>query len=598
MRSRYFVVSTIFFIFLNIHGFSQAEEPAKTQKRITNTSSQIIKNVADAYWQRTLSESLYLRTKYGLDITSLPDLSYEKGRSDLNFASSLYAQLKRAKKPELTHAELLSYSILEWDLLNTMQSFQYFWLNFPVTPYASQIPTVHLAFTSFQFSKESDLESYLNLLEKYPEFIGAIQKHLEHQVKMKIVLPTEEVDQVVPFLNSYVQEPSQSLFFVQQARLSALSEEKIREFQSRITEVIESKVNPSLKNLTNYLDGDYRKEAPSPVGLSQYPKGKDYYRVLVRYHTTMDVTPEEVHQTGLDQVKRIMDRMQQVRDSLGFKGTKEEFHTILTTDPRFIPKTPDEIGQKLMAFQDKILPKIDSYFLHKPKAPYGVKRLDPALEGSMTFGYYQVPTKADPKGYYYYNGSNLKERTLMDAGSLIYHELVPGHHFQLCLQSENENLPDFRKNGGQTAYVEGWAEYASDLADEMGMYEDPYDLYGRLRSDLFLTVRLVVDTGMNYLGWPRSKGVEYMKENTFLSDTQIQTESLRYSTDIPGQALGYKMGSRKIQDLRKKCQEALKDKFDIRKFHDAVLGTGSMPMAVLEKHMDWFIESEKTTASE
>src|SRR5262245_36284925 len=204
-----------------------------------------------------------------------------------------------------------------------------------------------------------------------------------------------------------------------------------------------------------------------------------------------------------------------------------------------------------MAYVQNILPKIDSYFMKLPNAPYGVKRLDPGLEASMTFGYYQVPTKADPKGYYNYNGSDLKDRSLLDAGSLIYHELIPGHHFQLNLQSENEALPPFRREGGQTAYVEGWAEYSSDLAEQMGMYRDPYDLYGRLTADMFLTVRLVVDTGMNYMGWSQEKAMQYMKENTLLSETQIRSESLRYSTDIPGQALAYKMGSKKIQELRK-----------------------------------------------
>ena len=209
----------------------------------------------------------------------------------------------------------------------------------------------------------------------------------------------------------------------------------------------------------------------------------------------------------------------------------------------------------------------------------------------MTFGYYQIPTKADPTGYYNYNGSNLAERPLFNCASVVYHELVPGHHFQINLQSENESLPMFRREGEHTAFLEGWAEYASGLAEEMGMYQDAYELYGRLAAEMFLTVRLVVDTGMNYYGWPRSKAVEFMKANLLESDTQIFTESLRYSCDIPGQALAYKIGSTKIRALREKAKEALKDKYDVRKFHAAVLGSGSMPMTVLEQHIDWFIHS-------
>lgn len=577
---------------LVISSFAKVTETQTSNTRGTYTSSQIVKNISDAYWQRELSENLYLRIQFGMPISELTDISYGSARSRLNFSSTLYGQLKRAKKTELSHEELLTLKLLEWELLNTMQSFQFFWLNSPVTPYASPINTVHLAFTSYQFKEAKDPKNYLQLLEKYVAFITSIQNRMQDQVKMKIVLPVDELNQVVPFVTAYIREPSKSLFFVESERLKNIPQADAAKFQDQVSKAIQDSVNPSVKKLADYLDGDYRKNTGQPVGLSQYPNGKEYYQLLVKYHTTMNVTPQEVHQIGLDEVKRIQDRMSVVRGSLQFKGTKEEFQKYIETDPRFIPKTPDEIGQKLMASYEKILPKIDSYFLKQPKAPCGVKRLDPALEGSMTFGYYQVPTKADPTGYYYYNGSKLNERSLLDSASLIYHELVPGHHFQINLQSENETLPDFRKQAGQTAYVEGWAEYAAGLAEEMGMYEDPYDLYGRLTADLFLTVRLVVDTGMNDMGWSRAKAMEYMKQNSFLSETEIQTESLRYSTDIPGQALAYKMGSRKIIELRKKCSDSLKDKFDIRKFHEAVLGGGSMPMAILEEHIDWFIESE------
>jgi uncharacterized protein (DUF885 family) len=228
-----------------------------------------------------------------------------------------------------------------------------------------------------------------------------------------------------------------------------------------------------------------------------------------------------------------------------------------------------------------------------PKAPYGVKRLDPTLEGAVTFGYYQTPIPSDPKGYYYYNGSNLNQRSLIWAGSLIYHELVPGHHFQICLQEENHSLPEFRRESFATAYVEGWAEYSSTLAGEMGMYRDDYEKYGRLAAKAFLTSRLVVDTGMNLLGWPRARAIEYMKENLLLSEAEIHTETLRYSADMPGQALAYMMGANKIFELREKARAELKDAFDIRKFHHAVLSSGSMPMAVLEKHIDRHIQETR-----
>ena len=246
-----------------------------------------------------------------------------------------------------------------------------------------------------------------------------------------------------------------------------------------------------------------------------------------------------------------------------------------------------------MSYVRRIEPKVDAFFLRRPKAPYGVRRLEPQLEPGQTFGYYNPPTKAEPVGIYYFNGSNLGDRSLLNAGALIYHELVPGHHFQINLAYENQLIPPFRRETADTAYTEGWGEYASALAGEMGMYEDPYDLYGRLSMEMFITLRLVVDTGMNALGWPRAKAVELMRENLMETDTQIATESLRYSCDIPGQALAYKMGALEIRRLREKARAALGPRFDIRRFHEAVLGSGSLPMTTLARHVEWFIAQEK-----
>jgi uncharacterized protein (DUF885 family) len=266
----------------------------------------------------------------------------------------------------------------------------------------------------------------------------------------------------------------------------------------------------------------------------------------------------------------------------------------LEKDPRFIPKTPEEIGDRLMSHVSRIEPKVDAFFVRRPKAPYGVKRLEPALEGAQTFGYYSPPTAAEPRGYYRYNASKLEERSLLGSAGLAYHELVPGHHFQIALAGENTDLPPFRREYFDTAYTEGWAEYAAYLAGDMGMYAEPYDRIGRLAMDLFISTRLVVDTGMNALGWSRERAMTFMKENTMSSETQIKTESLRYSADIPGQALGYKLGALKIRELRERAREKLGERFDIRRFHEAVLSSGVLPLSTLERHIDWFIDQEKS----
>ena len=229
-----------------------------------------------------------------------------------------------------------------------------------------------------------------------------------------------------------------------------------------------------------------------------------------------------------------------------------------------------------------------------PAAPYGVKRLDPSLEGSKTFGHYNPPTPQEERGLYYYNGSKLDERPLITAGSLIYHELIPGHHFQVALQMENEDLPQWRSEVAfHSGFTEGWAEYGSSLMMEMGLYETPLDEYGRLASECFFGNRLVVDTGMHAMGWTLEQAREASRRNTLMSDLEIQTETLRYSTDLQAQALAYALGAAKIRDLRERAKSELGDAFDLRAYHRTVLENGSVPLSVLEKHVDWWIGQQR-----
>ena len=366
------------------------------------------------------------------------------------------------------------------------------------------------------------------------------------------------------------------------------------EFQKDVAATIVSDVNPALTRLAQLLDGPLRGKAPRTVGLGQYPGGKVAYARLIRAETTLNVTPEKAHAIGLREVAALERRMTEIRARLDFKGSREEFHRFLQTDPRFFPKTPEQIRDRLTSAIERIRPALDRFFVRFPKAPYAIKRLNPALEGSMTYGYYTVPSPLDPSGYYFFNGSNLDQRSLLNAAALAYHEIMPGHHFQMAQQRERLERPAFRRNLGHSGFQEGWAEYASSgLAMEAGMYSDPYDLYGRLMYDTFFSVRLVVDTGLNFYGWPRAKAIAYMKEHTLESDTQIDSETLRYAVGSPAQALSYKLGSLKMFELRRKAERALGSRFDIQRFHDALVGSGSMPLTLLEQHIDWFIAQEK-----
>jgi len=556
-------------------------------------SSRTVAEAGEAYLDFLKQDSLYLRMKFGLPIDRLPEISLAKEEADARFAARWLTRLGKVRPSDLEEDETLSFDILRRQLEVLRDSPRFHGLSFPVTPYASPFGLVNRAFSTFALPDEAAARRYLALLRQMPAFVGAVRAELTAQAARGIRIPRDELAIAIPFVASLAGDAQTSPYAVGSERLAALPPSAASAFREEVTAVIEKDVNPPLRSLVDWLGGEYRAQAPEAVGLGQYPGGPEYYAWLVRLHTTMDVSPAQVHQIGLERVAAIDTEMKKVRDGLGFAGTKAEFKALLKKDARLFPRSPEEIGERLMGHIRRIEPKVDAFFLRRPKAPYGVRRLEPQLEPGQTFGYYNPPSATEPVGYYYFNGSNLADRSLLNAAALIYHELVPGHHFQINIAYESRTIPPFRRETTDTAYTEGWGEYASALAGEMGMYQDPYDLYGRLAMEMFVTLRLVVDTGMNALGWPRAKAVELMRANLMETDTQIETESLRYSCDIPGQALAYKMGALEIRRLREKARAALGPRFDIRRFHEAVLGRGSLPMTTLERHVDGFVAQEK-----
>lgn len=281
--------------------------------------------------------------------------------------------------------------------------------------------------------------------------------------------------------------------------------------------------------------------------------------------------------------------------AIGVAGGEAEFQEHLKAIGRLHAKSPEEVEATFRYHLGRLEPHIPHLFARIPKAPYDVERLDRALEAGMSYGYYEPPNPNEPRGIYHYNGSGLDTRSQLNAAALIFHELIPGHHFHLARQQENESVHPIRREAlGMSGYNEGWAEYASELPREIGLYDDPYDWYGRLVHQRFLAQRLVIDTGMNVLGWSLEQGRAYMRENTVESETQVASETLRYSTDLPAQALAYRLGFLKLRDLRAKAQHALGSAFDLPAFHEAVLAPGALPLAVLEPHIDHFIAEAKS----
>jgi uncharacterized protein (DUF885 family) len=514
--------------------------------------------------------------------------TFEQASADAAWADAFLGRLHHVQPDRLTHDDWITYAMLESDAGIAKDAADYFWFQIPVTPYSSPLRGVAGSFASLPLKTEADVAAYLDALHRIPVVMASYEARLRSQMPRGIVAPAEELRLVLPYIRGFAAPPASSPFRPSPGRLLGLAADTRDRALQQIDTAIGDEVDPSVERLAAFIDGPYRAKAPASVGLAQYPGGRSYYQYLIKAHTSLSPTPEEIHAIGQAEVARLENELDQVRRDASFSGSLADFHAYLRNDPRFKAASSDDIGDRMMKAVHRIEPKVDAYFPLKPKAPYGVRRLDPALEGSMTYGYYQQPAGDERGGYYLFNGFKPQERSILMAEAVIYHELVPGHHFQIALQRENEALNGYRRNAGFTAFTEGWAEYASDLAGEMGMYADPYARAGRLAMDLFLSTRLVIDTGMNALGWSRERGMAFMREHTFESDLQIDTETLRYSADYHGQALAYKLGSRKFHELRDRLAKEQGPTFNLPAFHAWVLRAGSMPLTVLDGHAACF----------
>jgi len=565
----------------------------KTPPAPVDYSPQVAALAAEAQ-QHLMGQSPFLQVRAGKLIGELPDITPEQASRDVAFARSLLARLKDLPANDLVHEDALTVAMLRWETELAIEADPFYWLTFPYTPYSAgfSINFVHQQIAAHPFSDpEAHPANYLQVLSEYADQLEQFKAHVKGQGERGIYLSRHALPGVVGLFQAFrAQAPA--LMTVQPERLSALSEEQRAKFQAAAQTAIADRILPAFDGFLAALESeDYQAHAPEAVGLAQYPDGERYYRLLVKAHTTLDVSPEALHALGKKRLEEIEAKMAAIRAEVGFGGSQEEFHVKLRTDPQFFAKTPEEVEARFNTYIARIEPLLPQYFRTIPKAPYGVKRLEPATEATMTFGFYQAPTPDEKTGLYRYNGSKLDQRPQIWSGPLIYHELVPGHHFHFALQNENTALSHFRRNYlGSTAFNEGWGNYGATLAGEMGLLNDPYDRYGAALFDAFISARLVLDTGMNLMGWSLEQGRDYMAAHTFQSQSEIETETLRYATDLNGQALAYKAGLEKLVELREKAKAKSGEKFDIRNFHDAVLSSGAMPMMVLERHVDWYFD--------
>ncbi|WP_419949244.1 DUF885 domain-containing protein [Candidatus Palauibacter sp.] len=519
----------------------------------------------------------------------LPALGYEAAEDRAAFSRRQLDRALAIDAAALSPDERVTLETLRWQAEMAVEGHRYFWLRSVLTPYSSVVRSYSQIFPLLPLEDEEDLDLFVALVEQVPSHVRDLEGYVRGQFERDFIVSSQNLPPVVQLVRATAGEAEGGPFALPPDRAAELDAGRVAEANARIAEIVRDSINPALEELAAFLEGPYAARAPAGVGLSQYPEGRDYYLYLTRLHTTMEVTPEEVQAAGRDLLAEFRARMAEIRDRLGWEGSAGEFHEHLKTDPRYFPTSQEEVRERLLAASTRMLERIDDYFLGVPEAPWDARRLAPELEPAMTYGYYSAPTAAEPTGIYYYNGSNLNQRSWLGLASISLHELISGHHFQIAGQRESETLPDYRRNTSYTAYTEGWGSYASYLGFEAGVYEDLYSEYGFYILESFLATRLVVDPGMNHFGWTREEARQFMRENTLESETQIATESLRYSTDLPGQALAYQMGKRKLLELRARAEGALGDGFDIRRFHDVVLRNGSVPMVVLERQVDAWI---------
>jgi len=444
------------------------------------------------------------------------------------------------------------------------------------------------------FKTVKDYDDFLSRADDFSIIIDQLIINMKEGMREGVVQPRILMEKLQPQIDAHIVENVEDSNFY--APVENMPEDFIPEDRERLTAAYEDKIMntiiPSYQRISNFLGDDYLGAARETVGLYAQPNGVSWYEFMVRLRTTTDMTPEQIHQIGLDEVARIHGEMHGVMEAVGFDGDLKEFFEYMNTDPQFFFDEPEQLIQGYRDMSDHISELSKGLFEIFPKTGFEVRRVEPFREKSASGGSYQAGTPDGARvGIFYANAYDLTARPNWAMESLYLHEAIPGHHFQIMIQRENEDLPEFRRFGRFTAFSEGWGLYAESLGKEIGVYTDPYQYFGGLNAELWRSIRLVVDTGIHAKGWSRQQVLDFMYENSAVAEARAVSEAERFMA-IPGQALAYKVGQLKIREIRDTAEARLGEKFDVKAFHTEVLRDGAMPLAMLESKIDRWIDAQ------
>ena len=515
---------------------------------------------------------------------------------------SFYTDTKKSltefKDEDLSDSEKMSKDVLTWDCdINIAR------LGFreDLTP-INQMWTMNLMFgqlasgsSAQPFKTVEDYNNWLKRVDNYLEWLQSAEDRMREGIEAEHVLPTSLIKKVVPQLSAMADANVEDHLFYQP--IKNLPEDFSTEDKETLTNaynaMVKDKVIPSYKKIRDFMNTDYMNNGRESSGIDNTPNGKAYYNHQIKTYTTTDMTADEIHQLGLSEVARILSEMEKVKNQVGFKGDIKSFFNDLRSNKVLMPYTESQqVIDNFNAIHDKMKPQIERLFDVKPKTPFEVRRTEAFREASASAEYNPGSLDGTRPGIFYAPIPDATKYNVLADEALFLHEAIPGHHYQISLTQESTVLPEFRKTLWYSAYGEGWALYTESLGKELGLYTDPYQYFGMLGMEMHRAIRLVVDTGIHAKGWSRENAIQYSLDNEAESEASIEREIERYMAN-PGQALSYKIGQLKIQELRARATTVLGEKFNIKEFHNQVLETGCIPLQLLENKIDQWIDSKK-----